>query len=192
MPDFRIGAALICDDIRKEVTNKDILIGVYGGAIILSEVPAAVLMCVWLEVLPLRTGAMTVHLRLAPPGDAVPGFQMRVVLDIQDMNSPVTISTPQLTVPLSGPGLIDISIRESEDDEWRSVKTKAVTVGLYTPASPPNIQYGNRDNAPTNSSSPTASPPPPEQSPSDAPATKPRVSRLHASTRRSVRTPAPE
>lgn len=38
---FKLTSLIVCDDIRQEVTGKQILVGVYTGTIILSSFPAA-------------------------------------------------------------------------------------------------------------------------------------------------------
>jgi hypothetical protein len=65
----RIGALIICDDIRddirKEISNKDILIGVYGSEIVVPEFPATIPLAFWMEITPTKLGELSLQLHLS-------------------------------------------------------------------------------------------------------------------------------
>ena len=67
MTEFAVNAVILCDDIRKEVTNKDMLIGVYGGALIVSAFPGAMPMAVWMELMPESVGVLNQILKCTLP-----------------------------------------------------------------------------------------------------------------------------
>ena len=49
-----IKTVIFCDDIRKEITNKDILIGVYAGDIVVPSFPTPLALALWIEIIPRR------------------------------------------------------------------------------------------------------------------------------------------
>lgn len=47
---IRFNACVFCDDIRHEKTDKDLLIGVYGGPIVVPAFPVRIAISVWLQL----------------------------------------------------------------------------------------------------------------------------------------------
>src|SRR5437016_351670 len=47
---------IACEDVREEVGNKKSLMGVYGGDIIVSEIPAQIWLAFYIEKLPSEPG----------------------------------------------------------------------------------------------------------------------------------------
>ena len=152
MPELSVNAVVICDDIRKEVTNKDILIGVYGGALVVQSFPAVISVAVWLELTPSSIGSHEIDIRLKssvlssddpvnlPPG--VPReFGLRMMLEVSELNEPVTIGTPQATLLFSTPGTLEVWIKWDQEEDWRLVKTKRVFSAPLQQAKPTEIHY---------------------------------------------------
>jgi hypothetical protein len=59
----KFGSVILCDDIRAEVSNKYILIGVYGGIILYPNFPFQASLSLYLEYYPPITGHQKLHLR---------------------------------------------------------------------------------------------------------------------------------
>jgi hypothetical protein len=189
MPDFTIESVLICDEVRKEVTNKDIIIGVYGGALLIPSFPAQAPLAVWMEIIAHTIGRHEIELKIEIAGKPG-GVGIKFVLDMTGIDDPITMATPQFIIPFLEPGEVVVSIKSARDEAWRPIKTKRVIVGQPAPASIMQvIQDPTLGPIPP---SPTSSPPPSGQSPPDAPETAPRASRRRPSTRRTGRTPEPE
>jgi hypothetical protein len=198
MPDFSVGAVVVCDDVRKEVSSKDIIVGAFGGSILVASFPAQAPLAVWIEVIPHQAGRQEIDLKIEAPGIAAE-FRLRFVVEISVQDEGVSIFTPQMMIPLGAPGEIVFSVKEAESEIWRIVKTKPVVTGRAPQAAhAPEIHPGpppGQTQTPGGAviaSSPTASQPPSGRSPDAAPATKPRRVPRHPSARRSGRTPAPE
>ena len=72
-PALEIATVLVCDDVRKEVTNKDILIGVYAGDIVVPAFPAWIALAVWLELITKENGVYDMSFRIGmsnrPPNE---------------------------------------------------------------------------------------------------------------------------
>jgi hypothetical protein len=58
-------AVIVCDDVRREVTGKDILIGVYSGDIILSIFPMWFPASLWIEIETLEVGKHEINFRMS-------------------------------------------------------------------------------------------------------------------------------
>lgn len=46
----KITSIIICDDVRREINNKEILIGVYSGSITVPSYPATLRLALWIEM----------------------------------------------------------------------------------------------------------------------------------------------
>ena len=120
-----IGAVLVCDDVRKEVSNKDILIGVYAADILVPTFPAWVNIAVWLEVIPKETGSLEMSVRLSidgKPAVIVIGLQMNSL-------SPVGVALPGVQVLAEKESEILVEVKEG--DNWRVLKRKKVIKGVF-------------------------------------------------------------
>lgn len=191
MPKFTVNSVVICDDVRKEVNGKDILIGVYGGSIIVQSLPVNLPIAVWVELTPAQVGHLEIDMKIHMPSNPTE-FRMRYIVEVVETNASLPINTPQLMGGLSEAGDIEVSIKASDEEDWMLVKSKRVFVAEPKPASLPQFLFGPPPERSSNEAAPTASPPPSEQSQPDAPATAPRASRRRPSGRRTGRTPAPE
>jgi hypothetical protein len=187
---FSVGSVIICDEVRREITNKDILIGVYSGAIVVSAVPATLTVAVWIELIAETGGPLTVDLKITLPSDAPPSeFRLRMsfeVLESTVIAGSIGIFTPSLQCEIPVPGNLEVSLKEADSESWRVIKTKKIIVGeVLAP-----MQLG-QTMTPANSL-PTASPLPSEQSLDAAPEKAPLRARRRLSARQSARNPGPE
>lgn len=129
-----ISAVIFCDDIRKEITNKDILIGVYGGDIVVPAFPAQFALALWIEMNPSEPGSREIAFRLSP-GDAKP-VELRIGLSLSE-HGPIGLSIPALPIPMEEPG--EIRLEVLEDGEWLLLKSKRVKRGpIVSPFGPPS------------------------------------------------------
>jgi hypothetical protein len=63
--DFKVIAVLVCDDVRREINGKEILIGVYsGGSILLQYFPTMINPVFWCQFIPMRPGKISTSFRL--------------------------------------------------------------------------------------------------------------------------------
>ena len=142
MAKFTVGSVVLCDDVRREITNKDILIGVYGGGIMAPSLPAAIPLALWIEFTPKIIGPYSFDLKIRlPPGDSE--IIMQLVTEFQSAGEPASIYTPQLICPIKESGSIDVFIKGTKDEGWILIKSKTVTLGApATPATPIKVHYG--------------------------------------------------
>lgn len=118
-----IGAVIVCDDVRKEVTNKDILIGVYAGDIVVPAFPAVLTVAFWIE-LRRPVGHYDDEFRVTI-GDK-PVTRLGMALDITGPGA-IGITIPPMLIKLDKEDEIGLEILEG--DSWVEIKRKKVTAG---------------------------------------------------------------
>jgi hypothetical protein len=154
---FTALAALVCDDVRKEISGKEILIGVFADNVFVGGIPANLIVALYIRALFARSEVSNFKFRVLGPS----GLQV----------------TPEASIPLSGPPdletVIPIVLRFSfqaqaegryefqwqpPEQEWETVTSLRIKKGEMPPfsVSQPPVS--------------TAGPLLPEQSPSAAPA----------------------
>lgn len=121
MAKFKLGSVLVCEDARKEVSGKDILIGVYTSAINVGQLPGMVNLCAWIEVIPLQKGQLFLEVKIEVPGNPQP-FALGVMLDVQDEADSIAFATPLVSFPLLQEGTIQVFVREQGAQKWPVVK----------------------------------------------------------------------
>lgn len=121
MNDFTVSNVIVCDDARKEVTGKDILVGVYSSGINLSALPANVNLSFWMEVVPKTAGKLVIELRIELPGKETEP-QIRIDADVNKAGESFGLFTPQMPFPISRDGELKLFARPLGQDRWRIVK----------------------------------------------------------------------
>jgi len=80
---FTALAALVCDDVRNELSGKEILIGVFADNVYVGGIPANLGVCLYLRALFARTEVSNIKFRVLGPS----GIQV----------------TPEASIPIPGP-----------------------------------------------------------------------------------------
>jgi hypothetical protein len=124
MLEDEILAVVVCDDIRKEITNKDILIGVYAADIVVSFFPAAIALAFWIEMNPKKIGHRELSFRLVSQGNPI---EFTVGMEISITES-LGLPLPALPAFMQSPGEIRLEVKDGK--EWRLLKSKKVKLGL--------------------------------------------------------------
>lgn len=128
--DAKVTSLIICDDIRKEVTNKDILVGVYSGQINVTAYPALFNAAFWIEVEPFRSGVISCQFRIETPSGNPPiEFGADLHIDVVDTAVLVMAGVP-LRVEHDGEIIFHAKLG---DGEMEIVKRKRVIRGEFTP-----------------------------------------------------------
>ncbi len=70
MPDLKFDYAVLCDDVRRENTGKDILIGVYGGNVKVPAFPAVFAPVFWISMTAKNVGSYQVDFWIKYPGES--------------------------------------------------------------------------------------------------------------------------
>lgn len=134
----QFGAVLICDDVRKENTNKDILIGVYGGHIVVAQFPITLTLALYLEYYPVQRGEQELFLKVGVLEQST--SIGRVGLSIGE-DTPLSIAITGIAIHVERPGelLIDVS---NDRTIWTTIKRKQILQGDVKSAISPTMTSG--------------------------------------------------
>ena len=67
---FRVTVALICEDVRREISGKEILIGVFADSVFITFVPFPLVLTLYMRAMVPDGESYIVHFRVLGPGDA--------------------------------------------------------------------------------------------------------------------------
>ncbi|KVK43573.1 hypothetical protein BCY90_17415 [Agrobacterium deltaense] len=118
-----VRSAIICDDIRKEITGKDILIGVYSGAITVPSYPLTFPTAFWFEIEPKILGSLDFAFKITSPTGNPPielGGTMQIVA-----LEPTIFAISGIPLHAEHDGDIVLSFRSGEN-EWIEIKRKKI------------------------------------------------------------------
>jgi hypothetical protein len=128
----RIDAVVFCDDIRKEVTNKDLLIGVYAGDIVLQSFPNWFNTAIWIEIVSNAPGTFELNLRL----NLTDKNPLPISLAGQIIKAGAT-SAAIVGLQLFADKESELSLEIQEGETWRILKSKKIVHGTVTQPFPP-------------------------------------------------------
>jgi hypothetical protein len=118
-----IVSVIICDDVRKEQSGKDILIGVFSGGIVLPAYPSHLRLAFWIEIQPEAVGEIHCQIKVETPSGNPP-IEAEFDLGVTEVDTAVIVMGG---VPLAfeRDGEIVVSAKMGSA-EWRVVKRKRV------------------------------------------------------------------
>jgi Family of unknown function (DUF6941) len=139
---------IFCDDVRREISGKDILIGAYGGEIVIPSVPAMISLAMWIQMDTTDAGTARIKIRVTDPQGNVAG---QTSLEFQTGEPSTTSSTaiilppfaiflPPLIMSVTEPGTIKVYFA-NDGDKFALIGEKKVRIGqISTAFSPPSGQ----------------------------------------------------
>ena len=120
---------VICDDIRRETTGKDIIIGAFGGSIQTPLLPAQLALSAWVQLSATGKGNLNFKVRWLSPQD-VPLATVESKMQIERA-SVSAISFPQLPIQVQSNGKLKLQIQQG-DEGWETISE--IDVELTTPS----------------------------------------------------------
>ncbi len=115
---------IFCDDARKEVSGKEILIGIYSGDIVLPKLPDTMGLVLWTTMVVREPGDHKVEFRIDLPGGGnsieIEGFIQAAAKD-----GIAAMPTPKLPITLIDEGELVVSWR-IDDQEWVELRRKPI------------------------------------------------------------------
>lgn len=85
-----VSSVIICDDVRKELNGKDILIGVYSGTINVPAYPTVFHAAFWIEIEPQGVGTIPCHFRIDMPSGNPP-VEFGADLEVSELGTAVFV-----------------------------------------------------------------------------------------------------
>lgn len=167
--EIRLCTALVCDDVRREENGKEIIIGLYGQAVVVSALPATIPLCLWARFESSTIGGHEIELSVVRESGEEILHGVSIMLQVRDPSDVSDVSLNGIMVKQETPGTVRFRWREKGQDQWKdmiSVRIRPGTVrGVVSLASP------------------IAAPPPPEQPPSSVPETSSEPEPSHPGSR---------
>lgn len=133
----KIETALVCDDVRREQSGKDILIGVYTAGIGVPALPSQQRFAFWLMLSAPEPGAFSLTLRILAPQTT--RADVRMELDISPKpdavfsQEPFALFTPPLLLQITEPGDLELQARWGERGKFRTLLRKPIVLIPPTP-----------------------------------------------------------
>jgi hypothetical protein len=113
--------ALLCDDVRREITGKDIIIGVYGEELTTPTFPAGLVFCLFMRArFPAPETRYTVEFRVIGPSDQplTPPARSMLISPPEDGPPTSTVSLGGIPLQIQSPGLVRFQWRPTIGSEW--------------------------------------------------------------------------
>lgn len=120
MTEFKIHNVVVCDDVRRENTGKDILVGAYPGSINMGKMPGQVVLSFWLELQFHKNGDITVEIDLKMSSQSIAQFELAI--HINDYTVHAAVATPAVLVSIPGDCRLDFLLREKGHKKWIHAK----------------------------------------------------------------------
>lgn len=119
-PNLNIDYILVCDDIRQENNGKQILIGVYKGAIIVPEFPARLLLALLLRGTANQTGSFPFEMRFVFDGGSVLTTGSGNI-NVRNANELLSVAIQQIPIEFKDVGKFKLQMREP-GARWKTVQ----------------------------------------------------------------------
>ena len=117
-------SALVCDDTRKEISGKDIIIGAYGGDILLGSLPSSITLSLWISLETSGEGEIHTDIRvLNSEGNVLVGLDGSVNLSSRGHYS--SLFTPRFRISIDKPTKLRFQFRSGRG-RWKTLLTKNV------------------------------------------------------------------
>lgn len=104
-------SVIVCDDIRQEISGKQILIGVYSEDIIVQSLPTTLTLCFWIQVLRKNSYGGNAKIRVTDPSGNISGEMSLNFMPIENdqfEGMMGAIATPALSINILQTGGISI------------------------------------------------------------------------------------
>jgi hypothetical protein len=122
---FTFFRGIVCDDVRREISGKDILIGVYQGAILVPRFPVNLLLSLWVPLQCNKPGSYPLQFRVVGPHEVQ--YVSGVIPTIFQTKESGSVTVAGAPVPIQLAGEIDFQLLEP-GGEWQSVRKMPVRV----------------------------------------------------------------
>lgn len=116
-------SCIVCDDVRREISGKDILIGVYTADIVLSSYPATIPLSFWIEFEPVEEGELNVEFKVDSPSENPPVEGLISITVKVVRTTGITVS--HIPVSVEEDGHLIFSVR-TKGGEWKELRRKNI------------------------------------------------------------------
>jgi hypothetical protein len=132
---------IVCDDVRREITGKDILIGVYGREIFTPSFPLSVALTLWIRYTRNVTGPFSADFRVVGEGGNAITPPLKMTLGADDTSSYASAVFQGIPLQFQAPGKISFQWKIGEGD-WTDL---AELIAIQRDISLPGIKLMRAD-----------------------------------------------
>jgi len=126
-----VETVVLCDDIRQEANGKFLLIGVYGGNIVVPSFPANLNLAVWILGHAATSGKVQVRLRVVGPQETV--LQEGTFdVEIKDVLHGTIMAISGLPLQFQREGKMRVELASAGEADWTPIKTLGVILPSRT------------------------------------------------------------
>jgi hypothetical protein len=123
-------ATVICDDVRREISGKDVIVGAYGGNLIVGRFPTTLMLAFWIQLNAREAGTRTVQFRISGPPESE-HLSVAVKAAVAK-EGPSAIFLPPTPIVASAPFELVVQMQE-EGAEWRDLRRVQIEKGELAP-----------------------------------------------------------
>lgn len=127
---LKLLAAVLCDEVRTENNGKHIIIGAYGGDIILPETPVTLPLAVWISAKVIVSGQAKLDVQFRVNGTEASGIQTE--LQSEDLDAYVGLPMPRVPVKCSAGSTLQVRWRLGEQD-WETLVERSIQLVAQEP-----------------------------------------------------------
>lgn len=121
---IKVLSAVLCDEVRREQSGKDILIGVYGGEIILNNIPGPISVSLWLSLEIPHKGDFVAEIRVVNAENKELA-RLKAEFGISGQYSHSSFYTPRMRLDIEKPTSLKFQCR-LDAERWKTVLTRDV------------------------------------------------------------------
>ena len=155
--------AVFCDDIRREITGKEILIGVYSNGLLLNRFPAPVMLSIWVPFSRDEPGSGEISLEfrvIDTDGHSVGYASNKInVAPLSEISRYGSIALPGLPMLLAKPTTLTFQMKQY-DKSWQDIASLNVLRLPTSAPTAPELPLGQSASAAPVSDSVPEPPPP--------------------------------
>jgi hypothetical protein len=105
---LKIGNAVLCEYVAQGEGGKSVLVNVYSGDVVLAELPAHVLLALYVECLPETLDQ--IDLRIEMFKDEAKFAEAKMTIKIDELGSPVVVVLRQFPVQFETPAVFSVRL----------------------------------------------------------------------------------
>lgn len=124
--------AVVCDEIRREDSGKELLIGVYSSEIIIPTVPIILVLSFWIPIEVIRPGKSQGHFRIVGTDGNVVHDLPPLDLEFNAAGTRAALSISGIGVPMLQRGVFRLDAR-LDDMDWKELKLTTVRIKSELP-----------------------------------------------------------
>jgi hypothetical protein len=127
---------ILCDDVRVEINNKLILIGIYTADILVTSFPQRLRFSMYFEYMPEELGEKEMFFKLAVRDEKPAKLQLKLSVTKPNINSPIILPPIEMTINKESEFIVECS---EDNKKWIRLITKHILTSDIPMIWSPNV-----------------------------------------------------